>query len=92
MENAVPGGRHSKPDGTLTVTDKRSQQVYQRLLTFEDRADIGDGWNYGPAVNDQAFFSTGSRTSLALVANGPYRATFRLRTGWKCRPSSIFAR
>jgi alpha-mannosidase/mannosylglycerate hydrolase len=67
------------PDGTLTLTDKRTMQVYQRLLTFEDRADIGDGWNFGPAVNDQAYFSPGSRTSLALVSGGPYRVTFRLR-------------
>lgn len=66
-------------DGTLTITDKRSRQVYRRMLAFEDRADIGDGWNFGPAVNDQAIFSTGSRFSLALVANGPYRATFRQR-------------
>ncbi len=66
-------------DGTLTITDKRTGQVYQRMLVFEDRADIGDGWNFGPAVNDQAIFSTGSRFSLALVANGPYRATFRQR-------------
>jgi alpha-mannosidase len=69
-----------EPNGTLTLTDKRNGQVYQRLLTFEDRADIGDGWNFGPAVNDQAYYSTGSRTSLALVTDGPYRATFRLRT------------
>jgi hypothetical protein len=69
-----------EPDGTLTMTDRRTGQVYHRLLTFEDRADIGDGWNFGPAVNDQAVYSPGSRTSLALVANGPYRATFRLRT------------
>jgi hypothetical protein len=67
-------------NGTLTVTDKRTMQVYYRLLTFEDRADTGDGWNYGPSVNDQAFYSTGSRISLALVSNGPYKATFRLRT------------
>lgn len=69
-----------EPDGTLTVTDKRSMQMYRRLLTFEDCADIGDGWNFGPAANDQAIYSTGSRTSLALVSSGPCKATFRLRT------------
>ena len=68
-----------EPDGTLTLTDKRSQQVYRHMLTFEDRADIGDGWNFGPAVNDQTLFSTGCRVNTALVANGPYRATFHQR-------------
>jgi hypothetical protein len=69
-----------EPNGTFSITDKRSMQVYERLLTFEDRADIGDGWNYGPSANDQAFYSSTSRASLALVSSGPFRATFRLRT------------
>jgi alpha-mannosidase len=68
-----------EPNGTLSLTDKRTGQVYQRLLTFEDQADIGDGWNFCPAVNGQTDYSTGSRTSLALVCDGPYRATFRVR-------------
>jgi len=67
-------------DGTLSITDKRTGQVYRRLLTFEDCADIGDGWNFGPAVNDQVYVSPGGRSSLALVSNGPAKATFRLRT------------
>ena len=67
-------------DGTLTVLDKRSGQTYSRLLTFEDRADIGDGWNHGPAENDQFFVSPGSRTSIARVSSGRYKASFRIRT------------
>ena len=68
-----------EPDGTLTVLDKRSGQLYRSLLTFEDRADIGDGWNFGPAANDQGFYSLGGRISIAIAANGPHKATFRLR-------------
>jgi alpha-mannosidase len=67
-------------DGTLTVTDKRTGQTYRSLMTYEDHADIGDGWNFGPAVNDQVFFSSGTRTGLAMVENGPYKTTFRVRT------------
>ncbi len=69
-----------EPDGTLSLLDKRSGQAYRRLLTFEDRADIGDGWNHGPAENDQHFFSPGSRTSIARVSSGRYKASFRIRT------------
>ncbi len=68
------------PNGTLTLTDKRTGQVYQRLLTFEDRADIGDGWYHGLAVNDQVFTSTACRAEVALVHDGPYLTTFRIRT------------
>lgn len=67
-------------DGTLDLYDMRSGQTYTGLLTFEDRADIGDGWNHGPAENDQFYYSSGNRTSIARVANGRYKTTFRIRT------------
>ena len=67
-------------NGTLTLLDKRSGQTYTRLLTFEDIADIGDGWYHGMAANDQAFVSTACRSDVALVHNGPMLTTFRVRT------------
>lgn len=67
-------------NGTLTLTDKRSGQTYDRLLTFENIADIGDGWYHGQAVNDQAFISSAAAADVALVHNGPLSARFRVRT------------
>lgn len=67
-------------NGTLTVDDKRTGRTYSRLLTFEDIADIGDGWYHGQAVNDQRFVSTAARTDVALTQNGPLLARFRIRT------------
>src|SRR5208283_4609532 len=67
-------------NGTLTLTDKRTREVYSRLLTFEDIADIGDGWYHGQAVNDQAFVSTGARADIALIYDGPLATRFRVRT------------
>jgi alpha-mannosidase/mannosylglycerate hydrolase len=67
-------------NGALTVLDKRNGQTYQRLLTFEENADIGDGWYHGVAVNDQVFTSTASRSEVALVQNGPMLTAFRIRT------------
>jgi alpha-mannosidase/mannosylglycerate hydrolase len=49
------------------------------LLTFEDCADIGDGWFHGQAVNDQTFVSTGSQAAIALVHNSPLLTTFRVQ-------------
>jgi hypothetical protein len=69
-----------EPDGMLTISDKSSGQIYKRLLTFEDCADIGDGWNHGPVLNDARYFSPGNRTAIALLSNGRYKATFRVRT------------
>ncbi len=67
-------------NGTLTLTDRANGRIYRDLLTFEDRADIGDGWYHGPAVNDQVFASTACRAAVALVHNGPLLTTFRIRT------------
>jgi alpha-mannosidase/mannosylglycerate hydrolase len=67
-------------NGTLTIQDKRNGQIYNRALTQEDSADIGDGWFYGMAANDQTFVSSASQASVALVHNGPYLTTFRVRT------------
>lgn len=69
-----------EPNGTLTVTDQTTGQTYERLLTFEDMADIGDGWNHGAATNDQTFVSRTARADLALVHDGPLLTTFRVRT------------
>lgn len=67
-------------NGTLTVTDRRTRRVYRDLLTFEERADIGDGWYHGVAVNDQVYASSAARADIALVHNGPLLTTFRIRT------------
>ena len=67
-------------NGTLTLTDRHTGRVYSRLLTFEDRSDIGDGWYHGIAVNDQVFASTACSADVALVHNGPMLTTFRVRT------------
>ena len=79
MENETLAVR-IEMNGSLTVTDKRSGEVYHRLLTFENRADIGDGWFHGPAVNDQVFASTAARCEIALISDGRELCRFRIRT------------
>jgi alpha-mannosidase len=67
-------------NGTLTLIDRRNQEIYQRLLTFEDTADIGDGWFHGQAVNDQRFVSSAAQVDIALVHDGAQMSQFRIRT------------
>jgi len=77
-------------DGTLTLFDKESGESYSHLLTFEDTADIGDGWYHGPATNDQAF-SGASSCSIALVHNGPLLTTFRIRSVMSISSSTVWS-
>ncbi len=66
-------------NGTLTLTDKRTSHTYERLMTFEDSADIGDGWFHGQAVNDQRFVTSATNADIALVQDGPLLSCFRIR-------------
>ncbi len=66
--------------GTLKLTDRRTGRIYEDLLTFEDTADIGDGWYHGQTVNEQAITSSASACDVTIVADGPMMAAMRLRT------------
>jgi alpha-mannosidase/mannosylglycerate hydrolase len=68
-----------EPNGTLTLTDRRNGNVYRELLTFEDAADIGDGWNYLPPANNQTYLSTGSQAEIVKLHPGPFYAAFLVR-------------
>lgn len=66
------------PNGTIDLAH-RAGDSYRDGLTFEDRADIGDGWYHGTAVNDEICTSQGCAADIALVADGFALTTFRVR-------------
>jgi len=68
-----------QPNGTIVLTDKVNGQVYERLLTLEDSADIGDGWFHGMTVNDVVYTSAAAHADIALVSDGPYVAALKVR-------------
>ena len=67
------------PNGTIDLTDRRTEQLYRGLLLFEDRADFGDGWYHGPPVNDEIFSSHGASADIAVIHDGFALTTFRVR-------------
>ena len=50
------------------------------MMTFEDGADIGNGYNYRSPVSDQVFYSTTSQSYFALIHNGPFIASLFVST------------
>jgi alpha-mannosidase/mannosylglycerate hydrolase len=66
--------------GTLRLSDLKTGQAFSGLMAFEDGADIGDGWFWGIAVNDQVFTSGARGADVAVVHDGPDLATLRVRT------------
>lgn len=44
-------------NGTLTITDKQSQKVYEQVLNVENQADDGDEYDFSALRNDQPIYS-----------------------------------
>lgn len=65
-------------NGTLTLTDKATRQVFTDLLTFEDRSEVGDGWFHGHSLNDEQRLSAASAAQISVVHDGPEMVTFRV--------------
>jgi alpha-mannosidase/mannosylglycerate hydrolase len=65
-------------NGTINVLDKQTNRTWRELLTFVDEADIGDGWNWGTAVNDRAITSSISRAQVSVLHDGVAKATLRI--------------
>ena len=68
----------ANPNGTLRILDKRNNKQFDQMLTIEERADIGNGWFHGIAVNDQIISSAGAQAEVALIGDGRYRSTLRI--------------
>ncbi len=66
------------PNGTIDITDKRSGQVYKGCNLFEDTEDIGDEYNYSPAVNSETITSAGASALISLLERGPVSATIKV--------------
>lgn len=68
----------AEANGTLTLLDKRTGTQYKNLLIFEDRADIGDGWYHGVAVNDRVCLSSGDRADIEVISDGIGKTVLRI--------------
>ena len=68
----------AQADGTLALLHKSTGRLFTNLLTFEDRGDGGEGWNWIPPLADQVFLSPGSPVEIARVADGDLFASLRV--------------
>ncbi len=65
-------------NGTLTLTDKQTGEVYPGLMLFEDRSEVGDGWFHGHSLNDEQFLSSACAAQVSCTQDGPEAAAFRV--------------
>jgi len=58
-------------NGTITVSDKKTGQEFRGLIEFEDSEDIGDSYDYCPAVNHQSNRYSAISVSIEKGHSGP---------------------
>ncbi|MGF1532054.1 MAG: alpha-mannosidase [Puniceicoccaceae bacterium] len=68
-----------QPTGTITLTDKKTGEVYQGLNRFEDRGEIGNAWIPLAPDADRIIHSDSTTAELRLLVNGPVTATVEIR-------------
>jgi mannosylglycerate hydrolase len=59
------------PNGTISLQDKATGQVYCDLGYFEDGGDCGDGYNYSYPLEDRVENTLGSAPRISRLADGP---------------------
>lgn len=78
LENAHLRIEVDPADGTLTLTDKHTRQVYTGLNRLSDGGDVGDLYNYSPPARDTIIDTPVWPPSVEIVEPGPARATLRV--------------
>jgi len=71
-----------EPNGTLTVTDKRTREVYRNLNYFEDAGEGGDSWWRWVPPSDRVYNTLGLQARIAKVADGPAMTTYSVTYTW----------
>lgn len=62
-------------DGSIMITDKRTNEEYGPLNYYESTGDVGDYWMYYPPYNNRTYTSKGVQSSIYLMENGDLSAT-----------------
>lgn len=65
-------------NGMLSIYDKRSQRTYDRLCSYLDDGEIGDGWYHVNPVEDRLVSSHGAECWIQRIENGPSRTVFQV--------------
>ncbi|MBB6670854.1 alpha-mannosidase [Cohnella nanjingensis] len=65
-------------NGTLLLRDLETGYETEGLLTFEDQADIGDGWQYIAPVGNETVSTAVGRASVSVMHDGPLETCLRI--------------
>ena len=65
-------------NGTWTLTDRQTGQVFHHLGYFEDGGDCGDGYNYSNPACDRLYTTLGAAPRISQLSPGPVEQCYRI--------------
>jgi mannosylglycerate hydrolase len=69
-------------NGTFTITDKLTGQVYHDLGYFEDGGDCGDGYNYSAPLEERIENTLGLKACISRIGEGPIIQRYQVEYDW----------
>lgn len=71
-----------KPDGTVTIKDRKTNLTFSGLHSFIDCCEAGDGWYHTRPVSDEVYYSSGCTVSIGKTFDGYAACKYLVRYTW----------
>ena len=75
-------------NGTLDITDKRTDRTYKGVHCFIDDAESGDGFQHMSPAGDDTVMSTGRDLAISIGENTPIKAVIHIKQSF-CVPAGL---
>lgn len=75
-------------NGSLTITDKQTNQTYEQLGVYEDTGDIGNEYMYKQPEGEKALTTENVPARIELAEDTPFRAAFDIIHEWSIPKSA----
>lgn len=75
-------------DGSFTLTDKSTGQVYRDLGIYEDTGDIGNEYMYKQPEGEKPLTTKGLAAQIRVIEDEPYRASVEICHDWEIPASA----
>ncbi|TAK33972.1 MAG: hypothetical protein EPO21_11115 [Chloroflexota bacterium] len=82
LENSLVRVEVDREDGSLTLVDRTTGEIYRGLNRFVDVGDAGDEYNYSPPSQDRLICCPVARPIVRVIESGPVRASMRIDAMW----------
>ncbi|EKN65229.1 glycoside hydrolase family protein [Neobacillus bataviensis LMG 21833] len=73
---------HFEDNGSLTVTDKMSGNVFTKLCVYEDSGDIGNEYMYRQPDGEKALTTEQIKAEIRIIEDTPFQAAFEIVHHW----------